>query len=556
LAFHRCALCRPGLLGRPHCGAVSSSTLTLPNKPASVAGLADDASVSVFSGQVSYSVPINLPGGRGGFAPSVSLTYSGELGNSFLGIGWTLGRIAIQRSTREGVPSYGSGDTFEIVGVGGGRLVPDDKRPGVYWVEGQGDSVRVEYVAPGWRVHDGKGTLYILGMSEEARVQEGAKVYAWNVQEVRDITRRQGIHFKYERSGNNLYLKRITWGPQAGDKGYRLDVQLEPRPDIVTSWRSGFEMKMDRRVAALEVESFGQRLRRYELTYEDEQISQPAVRLSRLKRVVVSGLVTSAGELELPPLDFGYVANTPATVTQLHDTSYWQLNERGTSFFDVDGDGMADLLRLEQGNHVWKKNLGGRFSSPRPLPGVGDVDLEAVRLMDLDGDARPELVRIVDDTWRVYSLDGSGNDWRWKPRGQWPGTGTVPLKGAGVVFADINGDGSTDVIEGAAGTIGIRFDSRAGGLSPIVRRPQISAEDSDVEVGAPGVRFADINGDNIADVTYLTDAFAKMWLGRGDGTFALYNRVSYPWQSQRRAAEVQGTRLQLIDEILQSGWGL
>ena len=80
------------------------------------------------------------------------------------------------------------------------------------------------------------------------------------------------------------------------------------------------------------------------------------------------------------------------------------LNERGVAAFDVDGDGMADLLRLEAGNHQYLQGRGNYFGAPRPLAGASDVDLEGSALLDLDGDARPELVRIVDDTWRVYRL--------------------------------------------------------------------------------------------------------------------------------------------------------
>ena len=60
--------------------SVSASTLKLPDGPGSVKGLADPASVSVFTGQVGYAVPIGTPS-VGGLSPSLALTYSGALGN-------------------------------------------------------------------------------------------------------------------------------------------------------------------------------------------------------------------------------------------------------------------------------------------------------------------------------------------------------------------------------------------------------------------------------------------------------------------------------------------
>src|SRR5687768_2031422 len=150
--------------GGPSPGAVSSTTLTLPGKPASPEGLADDSDVSVFSGQVSYSIPIDVPTGPAGFGPNVSLSYSGELGDGPLGIGWRLAEVSIKRSLREGVPSYTDLDEFELTGIGdGGRLVPDRCVAGRYWVEASGESIRVDRRDGGWEVQDDKGLRYLLG---------------------------------------------------------------------------------------------------------------------------------------------------------------------------------------------------------------------------------------------------------------------------------------------------------------------------------------------------------------------------------------------------------
>jgi hypothetical protein len=43
---------------------------------------------------------------------------------------------------------------------------------------------------------------------------------------------------------------------------------------------------------------------------------------------------------------------------------------------------------------------GLTFGPRTALPGATGLDLSQVALIDLDGDARPELVRLVDDSWR------------------------------------------------------------------------------------------------------------------------------------------------------------
>src|SRR3954471_12152740 len=79
-------------------GAATAQTVSLPDGPASVRGLADRASVETFHAQLSYSVPIELPRAAAGFAPSLSLAYSGALGNGPVGIGWSIATPAIRRS--------------------------------------------------------------------------------------------------------------------------------------------------------------------------------------------------------------------------------------------------------------------------------------------------------------------------------------------------------------------------------------------------------------------------------------------------------------------------
>jgi hypothetical protein len=83
-----------GAVGGPSPGAVSAQTVKLPASPGSVRGLAENATVSGYTGQVQYQVPVELPAGPGGLSPSLSLGYDGGLGNGPLGVGWRCHRPA------------------------------------------------------------------------------------------------------------------------------------------------------------------------------------------------------------------------------------------------------------------------------------------------------------------------------------------------------------------------------------------------------------------------------------------------------------------------------
>jgi YD repeat-containing protein len=517
---------RAAALQGPAPGAASANKLKLPDGPASVHGLGDKASTNLFSGQVSYSVPIDLPKGPAGFGPQLALTYSGDLGNGPVGIGWTLPGIEVRRSTRHGVPAYDETDELELVGLGGGgRLIKDPVAgQGRYWVEGKGLSFRVLRRETSFEITDSSGTHYFLGTSAEGRQADGERVAAWFVQRAVNIAG-QEMKFTYQRETGQLYLRTIAWGPQvSGAPAYLVTLTNEERPDDVLSYRTGFAIKTAARLARVEVKSFGAILRAYELAYDN------ALHLSRLRSVTMFGRDDAPSGI--PPVTFTYGGLQDPTATQAAGTAGWELNERGVSLADVDGDGAADLLRLEAGNHSYRKNRNGLFLDERQLRGASDVDLQGSSLMDLDGDSRPELVRVVDDTWRAYRLKGE----TWIPMGEWPGTRGVPIHDGAWVLADVNGDGRTDAVQGRASGISVRFNGEAGMAAP-VSRPAISDVDVQVQPGAANVRFLDLNGDGLVDVAWLTDAWMKIFLGRGDGTFVAFDRVTYPWREQALAGD-------------------
>ncbi|MBI4508523.1 MAG: VCBS repeat-containing protein, partial [Deltaproteobacteria bacterium] len=515
-------------VGKPAAGSVSAQTVKLPDGPGSVAGLSDKASVSVFSGQVGYTVPIDLPAASAGLAPSLGLAYSGELGNGPIGIGWSMNSARVQRSLRQGVPTYTDADELELVGIeGAGRLVK--VAPGLYHVEGQGRSIKVQWNGAWFQVTDSNGLNYYLGLFESSRQLDGVRVAAWHVTKVVDLAG-QVIDFNYIQDNGQLYLADIQWGPSVnGAPAFRADFIYEGRPDEVISYRTGFKVRTTRRLKQVKVQSFGEVRRLYELSYDDQ------LSFSRLVEIVAKG---RAGVGALPPLRFTYASQEAAAALKLKATDGWTLNERGVSFLDVDGDGMSDLVQMEMGNHLYKKNLGGRFDVARPLGGAQSIELEDARLMDLDGDARPELVRIVDDSWRPFRLDGD----TWKSLGEWGGTRGVPLHSADAVHVDINGDGRTDVFKGTA-TGNLLYLNSTRGLKAPISVHRISQYDVRVEPGEANVRFLDMNGDGLADVAWFTDEWIKIFLGKGDGTFVPHDLVFYPWN--RTTLDV--ANLQLAD---------
>ncbi len=490
-----------------------AAQVKLPDRPGSVRGLGSSATIAAPSAQVEYSVPIDVPT-TAGVAPSVGLRYRGDLGNGPVGIGWSLSTSVIRRSVRAGVPRFDDSDELEIEGVASGRLfrIAD----GTYRVEGAGNTVRVIRAGNRWVVLDANGSVHHFGATEgsrqEAAVDGVVRTTAWYPELTTHLSGRV-VRYRYVRDRGQLYLSQATWGPS--DR-YRVELEHEPRPDALPSYRDGFEVVAALRVRSIRVRAAGEELRAYRLRYDE------SLAVSRLAEVSMTG---RGGAGMLPALRFSYVPRGGGEVLAVSGTDGWHLGTRGVTLFDVDGDGADDLLRVEAGGHAFRKNLGGRFGPSQSITGAAGLDLGEVSLIDVDGDARGDLVRVVDGTWRVSRMDAAQR--AWIDAVTWAGTRGVSPHDDSVVV-DLNGDARMDVVQGATAGLTVRLGG-PGGLESALARPPISAADPTVVPGASNVRWVDVNGDGLTDVVWITDAWMKYFLGRGDGTFVAWRRAFYPW---------------------------
>ncbi|WP_224362737.1 FG-GAP-like repeat-containing protein [Hyalangium versicolor] len=501
----------------PSPGAVNAQTLKLPDGPGSVRGMADDPSVEVFSGQVSYQVPLDVPAGVAGFAPKLSLSYSGEVGNGPLGVGWALPQMALKRSVRLGVPTYGASDELELVGVGGGgRLVA--LADSTWRLEGRGQAFKVERDGDGYVVTESGGVRYRLGVTAAGRQAEGTRVAGWYLEEAVHPTG-QTVTYGYLQHNGQQYLSSVVWGPNSS---FRVEFAYGARPDITVSYRTGFRVETAQRLTEVRVFSFGTLLRVYVPGYD---VSLP---LSRLASLSMLGKLRQGS---LPTLTFSYAPRSNPNLVQTEAAAGWALNVNGTSLVDIDGDGVTDLLRLTASGHSWRKGTGTGFAPQRPISGAAGAVLSSSRLIDVDGDSRPELVRFFSEAWQINFLQGEA----FGPTTKWLGTDSLPLFNDSTFFADLNGDGRVDVVRTGSESLSVRWN-RASGLSASVTRPGI---DGAILMPGPNVRFHEVNGDGLADAVQLGSGWYKLFLGKGDGTFVSAGTFNYPWGDSTNTANVR-----------------
>ncbi|MCL4394288.1 MAG: hypothetical protein M1482_05700, partial [Chloroflexi bacterium] len=158
-----------------------------------------------FTGSAGASYSMEVPAGRGGLQPVLTLSYSsqsvdgmdGSSQASFVGTGWQFSGSYIARDTRDTWES--DDDAFSLVMNGAGYdLVPDPNAAGIYHTTNE-QFWRISYDQSGdkWLVVTNNGTRYEYGWSDNSRAVQArldnhpvrlkTEAYAWWLTQVTDV---------------------------------------------------------------------------------------------------------------------------------------------------------------------------------------------------------------------------------------------------------------------------------------------------------------------------------------------------------------------------------
>src|SRR6185369_2103471 len=79
-------------------------------------------------GNAVLSFNMNIPAGRQGLGPEISITYNNEGGTTWMGTGWNLSSPGISIDTRWGVPRYDAAKESEMYMLNGEQMAPVNNR--------------------------------------------------------------------------------------------------------------------------------------------------------------------------------------------------------------------------------------------------------------------------------------------------------------------------------------------------------------------------------------------------------------------------------------------
>ncbi|MFN3196959.1 MAG: toxin TcdB middle/N-terminal domain-containing protein [Bradymonadia bacterium] len=122
----------------------------------------------------------------------------------------------------------------------------------------------------------------------------------------------------------------------------------------------------------------------------------------------------------------------------------------GLDLADMNGDGLLDPVILRAGSLSYRLNLGfGRWSAWTDIENLpfNEAELEFVELQDINGDSLDDLVIVVGDELR-FALNRAGTHFDTEQTINAVDGQRLPTRvdGTTVLFADMNGSGSDDVV--------------------------------------------------------------------------------------------------------------
>ena len=499
---------------------LSSELLSAPKGGGAVSGLGEAFQPNLNLGSGSYVVPIELPKGFRQRTPNLSLTYSTAAPQGVLGMGWAFPIRGVRRSTSRGTPTYTDADAFlldgaRIVHIGEGRY-----RPRID--EGQ---QRIRRLAEGWEVTERDGTIFLLGVTPEAREpgpEGSATPLSWLVEEERD-TNDNRVRYRYLHDRGAVYLESIEYAI------YRVEFHYEERPDVLVDRAAGFAQEIRLRCTRIELHRTDvapSLLRAYRLEFVQSALSGHSL----LASVTLTGFAYDLVDEEIqvrresaPALRFEYTTFEPenrelVTFDAQRDVPPLP-GTIASEVVDLEGNGLPGILQATSTSHRYWSNRGGGWQASqrvRSFPRGTSLDRDDVRLADMNGDARADLLVAEGTTAAFYPGNGPvtwGSPVFSRQVPQFRATDPE------VRLLDADGDSVVDAVRSSRRHLTVfQHDATRGwvGIPRAVPRRRNDATFADVDFRDPRLRMADMTGDGRPDWLRIFARAVEFWPTLGE----------------------------------------
>ncbi|MBO2659326.1 FG-GAP-like repeat-containing protein [Shewanella algae] len=513
-------------------------------------------------GAATYTIPIDTPAARGKLKPAVELSYSSGGGETIMGLGWGLqGLSAISRCPKT-IEQDGYLQGVELTNkdsycLDGARLV---LTAGTHSLNGaeyrkeldDASVVTVIGQAPGggpaaFKVETKSGDTYFYGDVDEVSGKQFLDVngtsssgdgyrsvsqnnsdviYHWSLKAVEDSVGNY-ISYHYENTAGEQYLKSIDYaGHSNGEAPYnQVRFIYTPLSYPKYGYSYGTSVAIKQQLQKIEVRLDDEVDKTYYLTYHKATSSDKHDYLEQVKACIGQTQTDCS-----TPITFEWDRQASASAGPAYQPfsgrralSIPSGNNDTAKFFDMDGDGLSDIVYVRDGR--WYKR-GIQSGIEQALASTGAGKAAYAQTIDYDGDGQRDLLVANSETanWQILSFKPSTYQHTvCEPNGRGTqlcedvervvnytlkdlGLKAIGLEGKALV-ADVNGDALEDIIfiDGGA----IKWYRNLGNGSFAAAQSLYSFPSTEVGHNTSvhqwhssrgfGSSFMDINGDGLTD---------------------------------------------------------
>ncbi|MBS3138832.1 VCBS repeat-containing protein [Candidatus Woesearchaeota archaeon] len=350
----------------------------------------------LFSGAAQYAYAFELPPGLIQPELSVSYNHHSTLGiDTGFGSGWALNLEYVYRDTNH--TQNTSDDSYRLQFRGGDQKLVYEASENRYHTEQEshlfiqkfsGAQHGREY----WLVKTKDGTTYRFGFLEQSEQELSGTSMKWSLDRVTD-THGNTIDYTYlenpQTTTGMVYLDKIIYGQNTINMAYDFHAANEPQ------YINGIAVRSAAHVNNIKVRNGNALVRAYYFDYQQRGTRYLLTKIRERGSDDIS---------ELPPIEFEYEQSDSGweQVSGL-PVAFGSTEDHGVRLLDVNGDALTDVLRSKESSQIeyWENTLNG-FKLKQTILGLsgGFVDQysndRGVRFADVDGDGRTDMVRLAE----------------------------------------------------------------------------------------------------------------------------------------------------------------